>query len=209
MKTEIYIIRHGESQGNKEKVFLGQLDRDLTPLGYKQAELTAEFLSKTKIDAVYSSSLLRAKNTAKALADIKGLEVIESDNLREINAGDWQGRTYENIEETYPQMWKIWQNADYKNVKTPGGESPMDVLKRVYCELEEIGKNHKGQAVAVASHGLSIRVTLSYITGGKINSWAANASVTKLIYENGKFEVEFFNEHSHLGSLVTTVAKGV
>jgi len=106
-------------------------------------------------------------------------------------------------------MWKIWQNADYENVITPKGESPMDVLKRVHTELENIGKRHDGQAVAVASHGLSIRVTLSYITGGKINSWAANASVTKLVYDSGNFSVEFFNEYSHLGSLVTTVAKGV
>ena len=85
----------------------------------------------------------------------------------------------------------------------------MDVLKRVYAELENIAKRHDTEAVLVASHGLSIRVTLAHITGGKINRWAANASVTKLVYENGKFEVEFFNEHSHLGSLVTTVAKGV
>ena len=113
MSTEIYIVRHGESLGNKEKIFLGQTDRDLTKLGYKQAELTAEFLRETKIDAVYSSSLIRAVNTAKAIANLKGLDVIKCSNLREINAGDWEGRSYENIAEVYPKMWKIWQNSDY------------------------------------------------------------------------------------------------
>lgn len=209
MSTEIYIIRHGESLGNKDKIFLGQLDRDLTSLGYEQARLAAEFFKDKRVDVVYSSSLLRAVNTAKAVADLKGLEVIKSDSLREINAGDWQGRSYDNIAETYPEMWAVWRNADYENVKTPDGETPVQVLSRVYSELEEIAKKHDGQSVVVASHGLAIRVALRYITRGKIDTWAANASITKLKFKDGKFEVEIFNEHSHLGSLVTTVAKGV
>ncbi|MBE6788819.1 MAG: histidine phosphatase family protein [Ruminococcaceae bacterium] len=209
MSTEIYIIRHGESLGNKDKIFLGQLDRDLTSLGHEQARLAAEFFKDKRVDAVYSSSLLRAVNTAKAVADLKGLEVIKSDSLREINAGDWQGRSYDNIAETYPEMWEIWRNADYENVKTPDGETPVQVLSRVYSELEEIAKKHDGQSVVVASHGLAIRIFLRHITDGKINEWAANASITKLSFKDGKFKVEFFNEHSHLGSLVTTVAKGV
>ena len=71
MSTELYLIRHGQSLGNFERRFLGHTDLDLTPLGYKQAQCAAAFFKDIKIDAVYSSDLLRAFNTAKAVADEK------------------------------------------------------------------------------------------------------------------------------------------
>ena len=85
-ETVIYLVRHGQSQGNAKREFLGHTDKDLSELGYLQAARTAEFLAYERIDAVYSSSLIRAHNTSLPHAKMRNMPVIDSDELKEIYA---------------------------------------------------------------------------------------------------------------------------
>ena len=87
--TVFYLVRHGQSIGNANREFLGHTNKDLSPFGYLQADRTADFLSDVKIDAIYSSDLIRAYNTALPHAKLRNMEVVPSQNLRELYAGAW------------------------------------------------------------------------------------------------------------------------
>ena len=89
---KVYFVRHGQSLGNAERVLLGHCDLDLSPLGVQQAKLTAEAMKDFPIDIIYSSDLLRAYNTAKPHADLRGISVIPDKCFRECYLGDWEGK---------------------------------------------------------------------------------------------------------------------
>ena len=110
-KTVIYLVRHGQSLGNEQRIYLGHTDLDLSALGYKQAESTAKRLASVKIDSIYSSDLLRAHNTALPHAEMRGLKVIDSCELREIYLGDWEGTPIDVlVNEHYEQFVLGWKN---------------------------------------------------------------------------------------------------
>lgn len=214
MKTELYLIRHGESPGNRDRFFLGHTDLDLTEKGYAQAKCAAAFFENIHIDAVYASDLLRAFNTAKAVADSKGLVVTPEKGLRELFAGRWEEMKFADIPLSYPELWSNWQNANVPDLRAPEGESLSELLLRVERTLLRIAKENEGKSVAVGLHATPIRLMLNKIAGRNLEelymtSWVLNASITKLSFENGSFSLDFANECSHLGALKTAFPRGV
>ena len=99
MKTTVIMVRHGESESNKENIFTGQMNTELTELGLRQAELAAEALKNVHIDRIYASDLTRAYNTGLPIAKSHGLMIEKNENLREIFAGDWEGLGFDEIKE--------------------------------------------------------------------------------------------------------------
>lgn len=215
MATSLYLIRHGESRANHEKRFMGHCDWDLTENGYKQAECAALYFKDIRVDAVYSSALQRALHTAEAIAKSKGLAVKTSRRLMEIYAGSWELKTFDDIEANDKNgEWRRWQEGKDPDITAGGGECLTEVLVRVYSKLEEIARAHDGETVIVASHGGAIRVLMQYLTHKTLTDiyrtpWVANASITKLVYDDGRFSIEFRNETSHLGSIVTVLPPNV
>ena len=107
--TRILLVRHGESGANKDKFFAGHLDIDLSELGYKQAKCTADYIAKTyKVDMVYSSDLLRAYHTAETIAKMTGNSLKKKESLREINAGEWQGLVFDELQKKYADSYGVW-----------------------------------------------------------------------------------------------------
>lgn len=214
MACSVYLIRHGQSLGNLKRNFLGHTDWDLTELGYKQADCVAQYFDKISVDAIYSSDLMRARNTVVPLAKAKGLEIFSDKNLREIYAGLWEGQNYQFIEEKTPSEWKGWQRADSEDMGPAQGESVKELLSRVYGALLKIAQNSDGKTVVVALHATPIRVVTNHVLGKSLSElystpWVANASITRLNFEDNKFELEFLNDCSHLGSLVTVLPKNI
>ncbi|MBQ8869340.1 MAG: histidine phosphatase family protein [Oscillospiraceae bacterium] len=215
MATSLYLIRHGESLANREKRFLGHGDWDLTENGYKQAECAAKYFEGVKVDAIYSSDLIRAAHTAEAIARVKGMEVTTTPRLREIYGGEWEFKTFEELAATDTDgLWKRWLDCISADVICRGGESITELLVRVYSAFEEIARAHDGQEIVCATHATVIRVMMQFLKHKTLSRmcdtpWVANASVTKLVYEDGKFTIEFENETSHLGSLVTVLPANV
>ncbi len=214
MATELYLIRHGESLGNRDRRFLGHTDLDLTERGYEQAKCAAAFFEDIHIDAVYSSDLLRAFNTAKPIADSKGLTVIPEKDLRELFAGSWEQMTYEEIPLSFPKIWSDWQNANVPDLRAPEGESFSELLERVESTLLRIAKENEGKAVAIGLHATPIRLMMNKLSGRGIEElymtpWVANASITKLVFKNGEFSLDFANECSHLGAIKTSLPSGI
>ena len=211
---KIYLVRHGESTANEEGIFLGQANRDLTEKGHIQAEKSAEFLSNAQIDAIISSDLDRAVQTAQHLADKKGMEVIKDQGIREINAGEWDFKKFDELPHLYPEEYAIWL-TDVGRARCTGGESFLETQERVYRAMEEIAKKYENKTVAIYSHGTAIQSFICKVKGVPLSRvrqdlpYATNASVTTLIYDNGKFTVTKYSHDDFLGDLVTALPKTV
>jgi broad specificity phosphatase PhoE len=149
--TKLYLIRHGQSAGNAEGRFGGHSATPLSKLGFEQAELTAKALAGEGIDAIYSSDLLRAVQTAEPLAKILGLEIITKSAFRERNVGVLEGLTFDESKQEYPADYYALVNRSVHHVITKG-ESYRDLLDRITGELRDIVSNRRGERIAIFTH---------------------------------------------------------
>jgi probable phosphoglycerate mutase len=152
MKTQLLLIRHGETTWNAEHRIQGQLDIPLSPLGVLQSARLAECLANEPIDAVYSSGQSRAWLTAAPLAARLGLEVIAEPRLRERSFGIFEGLTLDEAAERYPSEFKKWRERD-PAWRPEGGESGQQLIDRVLSAVSDIGIKHPRQTVVLVSHG--------------------------------------------------------
>jgi len=205
MKTKLYLVRHGQSEGNLKKSFLGHTDLDLTDLGRLQAQKTAEYLTTVRPDAIYSSDLKRAANTALPTADYWKMPIQRREELREIFAGKWENLTFAHIEETYPSSWRCWID-DLDHARCDGGESVMELQKRFSKEILRLGEKHLGETVFVFSHATPIR-SLAAFCGYRPTirevPWPNNASVSEFCYENGALSLVRYSFDDFMGDLST------
>ncbi|QQS42731.1 MAG: histidine phosphatase family protein [Acidobacteriota bacterium] len=167
MVTRLYLIRHGQSDGNAEGRFGGHSPTPLSDLGRKQAELTARALHQENIDHIYSSDLLRAVQTAEPLSELLGVEINKTSAFRERNVGVLEGLTFEESKQKYPKDYYALINRNINHVIT-GGESYRHLLRRGTQAMSEILRTHRGQKIAIFSHtGAICYLTLHMI--GAIN----------------------------------------
>lgn len=156
----IYLIRHGQSQNNRKHIIGGNLDNPLSEQGKKQAEHLARLFGKKQLDAVLSSSLSRAKDTANILARAQGLTPVVSSLIDEIDFGDWQGMTFAQVREKYPEEYQVWR-YDWTNFYAPGGECFADVESRCQSFLQLLIEEYDGCHVAVVAHQGILRVLMA------------------------------------------------
>lgn len=207
--TKLYIVRHGESVANRDNRLAGNLDLPLSAIGRKQANRTAEFLRDQPLEAVYSSDLSRAMDTASIIAAKHKLPVIPKPGLREINAGVWAGMTYPEIAAQFPDEYQVWK----ENIglsRCPGGESSLQVQVRVKKTIEQIIGLHPDSTICLVTHGLALRMMEAVWTHTPPEDiahipFAANASVTVVIYEDGSAKLVRRNYCDHLTGLTTTI----
>lgn len=213
MKTTLYLIRHGQSLGNVQRRFLGHTDWDLTELGYRQAACTAALFRETPVDAVVASDLLRASHTVHPIAEAHNLPLLPEPGFREIFAGDWEGRTFEEIEALYPKSYGVWKQ-DIGRAVTPGGESVAELSRRVLSALWRTAERHAGKTVVIGTHATPIRVLMTHLLGLPVEEaarvpWVSNASLTRLTWEDGYFSIDYADRHEHLGELSTRLPANV
>ena len=157
----VFIVRHGETDYNVEHRWQGHLDVPLNKNGLYQAQSLAKYLQNEPIDAIYSSDLKRAYDTAQAIADAKQMKVIAEARLREINLGVFQGLTNKQIQEAYPYEKMQWDN---NNKFSPAeGESRHQVQERVHQAWQEITNQTDINTIVLLSHGGTIRMLLARI----------------------------------------------
>ena len=203
--TKIISVRHGQSIGNATKTILGHTDLDLSDLGYKQAEATAEALKNEKIDQIYSSDLKRAYNTAIFHAKMRNLDVITSENLREVYLGAWEGKTISSIIENWGReaVEKDWL-GNFGCFTFPDGEAIMSAGNRFYREVLKIAEENKGKTILIATHAAVIRAfwaIISNISPEMIVDnlpFATNASYSICLYQNEKIQPLKYSVDDHL-----------
>jgi len=199
---KIIFVRHGFSLANAEKRYAGIYDAPLTDVGRAQANAAAEYLKQFPIEAVYSSDITRAMDTARPIANAFGLEIIPSPLRRELNGGDWEGITMEERAEKYPELVYNWQN-NISICRCPGGESIEELCLRAQKGLDEIIARHKSGCVAVVSHGIFIRAILGLWHAGCPKGvqelpWMENASVSIVEIDGREKRMTLFNSTAHL-----------
>ena len=201
--TGIILARHGETEWNVEEVFRGRIDVELNETGVRQAELLAEHLSHSKLDAIYSSPLKRALNTARAIARYHKLEVEIAPGLIDFDFGKWQGLRLQEVKDRYKELYAEWVNSPHL-VKIPDGESLNDVRERALKVVDELVAKHKGTIVLV-SHRVVNKVLICALLGlDNSHFWNIRQDVcgtTTFIYENGRFILTKHNDTSYLRPL--------
>ena len=168
---QVFLLRHGETRWNLERRCQGITDIHLNETGIQQARDAAASLGKEKIHAVYSSNLKRATQTAHAISELHGLEVIPENDLRELNHGEFEGLTFTEIRASYPEFIQNWRKQPAQ-LLIPGGESIRDVEKRAWRAMEQILQNHHSdETVVVVSHQFPMATILCRITGTPLNQY--------------------------------------
>jgi alpha-ribazole phosphatase len=145
----LFLIRHGQTNWNLEQRFQGQSDIPLNETGRKQAAVLADRLSADPFDAIYSSDLQRATETAKIIC----VSQIHPDaRLREVNFGDWEGLTYDEIKAKHPETLAAWESDIFKNAP-PHGETLEGLSVRVQSMLDELREKYEDQNILIVAHG--------------------------------------------------------
>ena len=160
MPTTIVLVRHGETDWNRERRYQGHADTTLNDAGRRQAHELASVLRSEGIGAVYTSPLRRAAETAAIVADRLGLEAHELGALREIDVGDWQGLTVDEVRMRYPERVDVVWHSGW-----PNGETHDELSARVVPALLDLARLHAGARVLGVTHAGPIRAALMAATG--------------------------------------------
>lgn len=169
MLIRLLLIRHGESEFNKEGRFYGRMDPALTERGIQQAAELAKQLSDTDIAACYVSPATRARQTADVLAEHLELTPLVRENLWEQDFGEWEGKHPREFIGGDPKTWRKW--IIERAYQPPGGESLDDVAKRANIWLEEAKTAHPGQTVMVVAHAGLLQTLLSQVMDVPLSSF--------------------------------------
>ena len=194
---EIYVIRHGETDGNKEGIMQGWLDLPLNEFGRKLARDTGRALRGTHFDAAITSPLLRAKETAELLlseSENCDTPLTLDDRLKEVFAGEWEGKCFKPGHPDEAALSEEARNALFGNPleapRYPGGESIRDVMARTQDFLRELVKEEKYERVLVSTHGCALRAMLNFLYPDPSDFWQGhipyNCSISILDAHDGK-----------------------
>jgi probable phosphoglycerate mutase len=199
MTTTLYIARHGETEWNLAGKLQGHRDSPLTAKGHIQAEFLAMALNNKQISKVYSSDLGRAVQTARAVAEHLGVELIIDERLRERNFGILEGKTKVEVDESLLPARLRSHEPDYV---IPGGESFRQVYERSVACLEELVEQNGHSAFAVICHGGIVHCAFHRALGLPLNQprnfSLNNASVNRITVEGGKWFLDVWGDVSHL-----------
>ncbi|HHU06695.1 MAG TPA: GNAT family N-acetyltransferase [Clostridiales bacterium] len=200
--TKVYIVRHAEAEGNLYRRIHGQYDSLLTEMGMRQLEALRKRFENIHIDAVYSSDLYRARMTASAIYEPKSLPLVTMPELREVSMGIWEDVCWAEVERFMPEQYRFYNTEPHKWC-IEGCESFYRLSERIMGAITSLAKKHEGQSIAVVTHGGAIRSMLCNIMGLPPEEickvyYCDNTAVSLLVYENGKFKIEYMNDNSHL-----------
>ncbi|MFW6304401.1 MAG: histidine phosphatase family protein [Candidatus Saliniplasma sp.] len=197
----VFIVRHGETEWNRERRFQGWEDSPLTTAGREQVLSLAERLKEYKLEYLYSSPSGRTMETARIIANMKDLDIIKEPGFKEINLGDLEGKRVEWVNENYPDILNDFWN-DPVNYEPLSGESFYDLKNRVLDTLDNILNKHGGENVMIVSHAAASKMMLSFFEGRKLEDlWeppelkAASLSIVDI--EEGEANIKFYGDTSH------------
>ncbi|MEA3508053.1 MAG: histidine phosphatase family protein [Synergistota bacterium] len=199
----LFLVRHGLTDWNTANRFQGKKDIPLNSEGLRQAGLAAGALENAGLDAVWSSPLSRAFETASAIGSACGVDVQTHAGLAEIDHGDWEGLKAPDVEARWPGMLNAWRSEPGK-VTMPGGESLTDVLGRALGAVSDISAACGRSTVAVVTHDAVLKVLLCNwlgmdISGGFWRFQLANASISIFELDKKGARTPLIGDACHLG----------
>lgn len=206
--TELLFIRHGETDWNRQGRFQGQIDVPLNDTGHAQAERLAARLAAERYDLLFSSDLLRARQTAAPLATRWGQAAVAVAGMREQGFGVLEGLDATTIQARHPALWRQWQQQD-ADFAAPGAESQRQFHARVLQAVRELAAQATGLRVAVVTHGGVLDMLWRSAHGlplsGLRQCQIPNTGLNRLRWADGTLHVEAWGDDSHLRDLQTAV----
>jgi broad specificity phosphatase PhoE len=187
--TTILLARHGESDWNRDGRWQGHADRPLTERGRRQAQELARHLAHVDLDAIYSSDLRRAQESAEIVGRAKGLDVKTIPALREVDVGSWSGLTRTEAEQRYPEAYPRWIAGEEG---WDDGETYDELSNRVLDAVQRIAADHPEERVLVVAHGGSIRAVHAAALGVDVHTYRRiqrvepHATLSAVCVENGR-----------------------
>lgn len=204
MSVTVFFIRHGETIWNQERRIQGMKGNSpLTELGKKQASQTASFLTKYSFSALYCSPLLRAVETAQTIAHPHQISPLQFPDLAEMNYGEWEGKTREEITIPFPK--EIWDEQGFQ-FTCPGGESYFQAHQRFSQMVSEILNRHQpNETIGIITHGMVLLLYFSRLLGGYKNPAITidNCSIHRIVFspESRQLRLITLNQIHHLDHL--------
>ncbi len=200
--SRLLLVRHGITESNSARKFVGYSDVELSTAGYRQVERLRERLVDDKIDAVYSSDLSRALVTAEVISSEHKVDIVTCPELREVNYGNVEGLTFEEISRLYPEVAESLTNFSLR-LKFPGGEDFEAFIERASKFLDKLKRHTPSQTILIVSHSGPLRVLVCRLLGIDVGHWRQirldNASLSIVeTYSRGAV-VSLLNDTAHLG----------
>jgi len=210
-RTVLTIVRHGRSKGNDEHRYCGHAPTELAEHGFRQARVTGQELARGEpIDALVSSDLPRAWQTAQEIARATGASAIAEPGLRERCVGQLEGMRFVDVAEQLPECWKRLRAQDPTFRPPGGGETIDEVYTRISTTIDGLVSEHRGGHVVVVSHALAIFHMFTHICGLgspsrglQIFMLVDNCSLSTFVLQRGRWRIMAVNDCAHLGELIT------
>lgn len=202
--TELIVIRHGETDWNREQRFQGQIDVPLNATGHLQAQRLAQALAGERFDALLSSDLQRARQTVQPLEQALARSALPQAGWREQSFGLLEGLDVPTIKSRHPELWAHWlrHDADYA---LPEGESVRQFHARVLAALRALAQEHEGRRLLVVTHGgvldMLWRTAHGLSLSGPRECAIPNTGINRLRWRGGKLDILHWADDAHLSGL--------
>ena len=198
---QIFLVRHGETELNSALRYWGRSDVKLSPLGLSQAERVRDRLACEKIDAIYSSSMIRARTTAEIISSGHRVPITECQEICEVDFGKLEGLTFEEIEQQYPDVAKLWIERS-PELEYPDGESRNEFYDRVCSFIPRIEIHRPDDTILVVAHSGVLRTIICRLLGIDLDfRWHMRLDLSSLsiveTYPNMSI-LTLLNDTSHL-----------
>ena len=197
----LFLVRHGETQRNRERRVQGRGDQPLTDAGRKQAAAVAQALSRENITTLYSSPLKRAVETAEIIGAELRLPIQLADNLAEADVGELDGLNSEEMRARYPDFMALW-DRDPGNAVMPGGESLAEVQERAWQMVQSLLRGHPEANVVAVSHNFTIETLVCKVLGLPLASFRRLGvdlgSISAVELREGRSRLVLLNDRCHL-----------
>lgn len=199
--VKLILVRHALTVDNQKSRLSGHIDSSISEEGKEQIDKITNYLKDFDIDKIYTTTSSRTKDTVKKLSELKSIEIIEKESLKEISFGDFEGLTFDEIKDKYPKEFQDMIEKGYE-YKYPNGESLIDSYNRVCIELDNIISNNDNRTILICSHGGTIRNIITYLISNSYkyhwNFKIDNGSVTILEIQNGFTVITAMNNTSFI-----------
>lgn len=199
--VKLILVRHALTVDNQKSRLSGHIDSSVSEEGKEQIDKITNYLKDFDIDKIYTTTSSRTKDTVKKLSELKSIEIIEKESLKEISFGDFEGLTFKEIENRYPEEFQDMIKKGYE-YKYPNGESLIDSYNRVCIELDNIISNNDNRTILICSHGGTIRNIITYLISNSYkyhwNFKIDNGSVTILEIQDGFTVITTMNNTSFI-----------
>lgn len=199
--VKLILIRHALTVDNQKSRLSGHIDSSISEEGKEQIDKITNYLKDFDIDKIYTTTSSRTKDTVKKLSELKSIEIIEKESLKEISFGDFEGLTFNEIKDKYPKEFQGMIQKGYE-YKYPNGESLIDSYNRVCIELDNIISNNDNRTILICSHGGTIRNIITYLISNSYkyhwNFKIDNGSVTILEIQDGFTVITAMNNTSFI-----------